>query len=265
MTPWNKGKIKPFSDETIQKMRDSHIGQQTWKGKHHSDKTKIKISIALTGRKGIKKSSRFNFDEIINRYHKNKDMGKTAQDFSMSRSYLQRILKQNNIILYKMPCRLPKWDKYKNKIIEMYNNGLSGTEISKCLPINISYPVIYNCLKQNGIQIKERGFQTGKANPSYIDGSTGHCGYKMILCPNHPRSRQGYVEEHVLVMEKKLGRPLKKGETVHHINRNKLDNRPENLMLFKNRREHTQYHWDNEGLAFVRTKYKEPEQLREAI
>ena len=36
---------------------------------------------------------------------------------------------------------------------------------------------------------------------------------------------------HRWVMQKKLGRPLKKGEIVHHRNENKLDNTPDNLQV----------------------------------
>lgn len=48
--------------------------------------------------------------------------------------------------------------------------------------------------------------------------------------------------EHHLVMEKMLGRKLKKDEVVHHINKNRLDNKLENLMLFPNNKAHLNFH-----------------------
>lgn len=85
----------------------------------------------------------------------------------------------------------------------------------------------------------------GERNPDWKGGRYVEPGkgYVMIRRPEHPRARQnGYVLEHVLVMESLIGRPLAQGEEVHHRNHVRDDNRPENLELHGSHSEHFALH-----------------------
>lgn len=61
-------------------------------------------------------------------------------------------------------------------------------------------------------------------------------GYRAFTKKGHPNSsKKGVIFEHVYVMSEYLGRPLLKGETVHHKNGIRDDNRIENLELWSTR------------------------------
>jgi len=67
-------------------------------------------------------------------------------------------------------------------------------------------------------------------------------GYVAVYKPMDTSSnKEGYIMEHRLIMEQYIGRKLRDDEVVHHKNKNRKDNRIENLelMTFK---EHARLH-----------------------
>lgn len=88
---------------------------------------------------------------------------------------------------------------------------------------------------------KER--MTGENNNRWSGGKYLNTdGYIMTMSKDHPgANKDGYVREHRLVMEGKLGRYLASWEILHHKDENKINNNPENLKLMTNS-EHTSFH-----------------------
>lgn len=67
--------------------------------------------------------------------------------------------------------------------------------------------------------------------------------YNYLYLPNHHKAHQdGCVYEHIIVAEQKLGRLLSDEEKVHHEDRNRKNNSPDNLIVFATNADHARYH-----------------------
>lgn len=89
----------------------------------------------------------------------------------------------------------------------------------------------------------------GEEHPSWQGGMyINPAGYRLVSAWWHPRhDKDGYVAEHILIAEIKIGRILYDDEVVHHIDKDKLNNAPENLMVMTNS-EHISLH--HKGISF---------------
>lgn len=112
-------------------------------------------------------------------------------------------------------------------IAKSYEQGKSMRQLAK--EFQCSKRTISNILKRNNCKPRKVGvpYRGGKQNVSgytYVRVPSESCYHVMV-------NSTGYVAQHRLVMAKHLKRPLKKHETVHHLDGNRSNNSIKNLQI----------------------------------
>lgn len=201
--------------------------------KRTDDITAVLDTAGVEVRSGRAKLSQDDEKRLVSEYQAGATTASLARKFDITKGTVTRILGRWNVVA---PVGRPKGlqipDDVCEQAIALYLSGLSQQKVAK--QIGISQSTVSKALMAAHINKTQqipaaRGSRTRKRvlnDNGYVLVVPAEEDLQYVKITRYP-----YVLEHRLVMARHLGRPLQRGESVHHINAIRDDNRIENLQL----------------------------------
>lgn len=173
---------------------------------------------------------------VLRLYSKGFPLSRIANQIGTSANRVRDHLTKNNVkIRPQGAC-----ERNSELVLKMASDGCSIKAIVRAVRCGERF--VRPFLRRHGADREFPVTFRGDRNHEWRGGrNVNKDGYILVYCPGHPnavRPSRCYVLEHRLVMSQHLGRPLKREEVVHHINKNKADNRLSNLVLYSSNGDH---------------------------
>jgi transposase-like protein len=164
--------------------------------------------------------------KIVRRYVKGDTPAEIGRDYGTNGDVVTKVLRAAEVFQPGRYQYMKFTPRQVERMAERYRSGATIYRLAKdykCSPNGV-----WKVLLGHGVEMRERR----------IEGRKGKHGLytRIQVDPMDPFAvamgwENGFVLEHRLVMARKIGRVLEDHETVHHINGDTHDNRPENLQL----------------------------------
>jgi transposase len=154
-------------------------------------------------------------EDLRSSYEVLQSMEKVASKFGVSKKLILNYMNKFGI-----KRKSSKKDQRTKQIMWLAGQKKKSTEIAEEVGVSVSLVNRY---------LKELGVKPVRYHKGFTETDSG---YILCRCPDHPNAdSKGYVREHVLVVTKVLGRPLKDNEVVHHKDEDKANNLLSNLQV----------------------------------